>query len=102
MLDANVKSINVTGSGIVKNGAGFLYGIIVNSHSSGTLKTWDNTSAALNGNINPQSEGLMHDTMTFAAGFVGPITFPTPIPFRNGLYASVGGTLNCQYITSRN
>lgn len=99
-LDANVRSVNVTGSGIVKNGSGFCFGIIVNSHSSGTLKLWNNNSAALDGNINPQSEALVIDTFTFAAGS-GIYMFSKPIPFRL-LYATVGGTLNCQIIITRN
>lgn len=101
MLDSNVKSVNFTATGIIKNGMGFIYGIVVNSHSSGTLKLWDNTSAALNGGINPQSEGLVHDTITFAAG-PGIYTFPVPIPFKYGLFATVGGTLNAQAIITRN
>ncbi len=98
--DPRVKSVNVTASGIVKSGGGYVYGVIVNSHSSGTLKLWNNTSAALSGSINPQSEGLIHDTITFAVG-PGIYTFPAPIPFTVGCYATVGGTLNCQVVITK-
>ena len=98
-LDQSTCSVNVTATGLVRKGAGFIYGVIVNSHSSGTLKLWNNTSAALDGGINPQSEGLVHDTFTFPTGS-GVYTFPKPIPF-NALYATVGGTLNCNLILDK-
>ena len=37
---------NLSASALIKTGAGVVSGFIVNSHSSGTLKLWDNTSAA--------------------------------------------------------
>jgi len=39
------------------------------------------------------------DTFTFPAGS-GIYTFPKPIPFKTGLFATVGGTLNCQVVAS--
>ncbi len=97
-LNKNVKSVNVTATVLVTKNSGFVYGVIVNSHSSGTLKLWNNTSAALDGGINPQSEGLVCDTFTFPTGS-GTYMFPTAIPF-NSLFATVGGTLNCQVVLS--
>ncbi len=96
----DVVSKNITGSVLVRSGAGRVLGVIVNSHSSGTLKLWNNTSAALDGNINPQNEGLVCDTFTFPAGS-GVYSFGHDgIPF-NALYATVGGTLNCNLILSK-
>lgn len=91
------KSVNVTATGLVRKGGGTISGIIVNSHSSGTLKLWNNTSAALDASITPQNEGLIIDTYTFPAGS-GVYNFFKPLEFKNGLFATVGGTLNCQLI----
>lgn len=38
--------VNLSASGPVKATPGYLVGVIVNSHTSGTLKFWDNTSGA--------------------------------------------------------
>lgn len=88
------QSHNVTESRLVRSGAGTIHGIIVNSHSSGTLKLWNNTSAVagvLDG------EPLVMDTFTFTTGS-GVYMFPEPIDFNTGLFATVGGTLNCQLL----
>jgi len=73
---------NLSASALVKTGAGVLKGIVVNSHSSGTLKLWDNTSAATT---------VILNTITFAAGSGIVLTFPA-IEFSTGLYATIGGT----------
>jgi len=73
---------NKTTSALIKTGVGKVYGFIINSHTSGTLKLWDNTSAATTVIIN---------TYTFTAGS-GVVTFPEPINFTVGLYATIGGT----------
>lgn len=75
--------VNITADTLIKTGAGQLYAVIINSHSSGTLKGWDNTSAATT---------VLFNTMTFAVGerwipFFG-ATFGT------GFYADVGGTVD--------
>lgn len=88
-----VQSINVQATKLVRTGAGSIAGIIVNSHSSGTLKLWNNTSAA----VPVYGEPLIMDTWTFAAG-PQVIMFPNPIRFDIGLFATVGGTLNCQLL----
>lgn len=74
---------NLTASALIKTGAGVLKGIVVNSHTSGTLKLWDNTSAATT---------VIFETITFAAG-PNFIKFPA-VEFNTGLYATIGGTAN--------
>ena len=72
---------NISASALIKTGAGRLKGFSVNSHSSGTLKLWDNTSAATT---------VLLNTITFNAG---PAVFVLPdVEFGTGLYATVGGT----------
>lgn len=72
---------NISASALIKTGAGRLKGFMVNSHSSGTLKLWDNTSAATT---------VLLNTITFNAG---PAVFVLPdVEFGTGLYATVGGT----------
>jgi hypothetical protein len=73
---------NLSASALIKTGAGRLKGFCVNSHTSGTLKLWDNTSAATTTLLN---------TITFAAG--SGLIFPFPdVEFGTGLYATIGGT----------
>lgn len=77
-----MKFKNITASDLVKTGFGKVAGFIVNSHTSGTLKLWDNTSAAGTVIIN---------TYTFPSGSQV-VEFPEEISFNTGLYATVGGT----------
>ena len=72
---------NLSASALIKTGAGVVKGIVVNSHASGTLKLWDNTSAATT---------VLLNTITFAAG-PNFIKLPS-IEFSTGLYATIGGT----------
>jgi len=83
-----MKYTNLTASALIKTGFGKVSGVIVNSHSSGTLKLWDNTSAATTAITN---------TYTFPAGSQV-VTFPEPICFNTGLYATVGGTADLTII----
>ena len=78
----NVKYTNISASALIKSGSGALHGFIVNSHTSGTLKLWDNTSAATT---------VLLNTITFAAG-PNFIALPMGISFNTGLYATIGGT----------
>jgi len=80
----SVKYLNGSTSQAVKTGPGSLYGIVVNSHSSGTLKIWDNTTG---------TGTVILNTITFAAG-PGVYMFPPGISFYTGLYATVGGTID--------
>lgn len=72
---------NLTASALVKTGYGKVKGIIIGSHTSGTIKLWDNTSAATTTLVN---------TMTLAAGerFI-PLYDAT---FTVGLFVTIGGT----------
>lgn len=74
---------NISASALIKTGAGVVSGFIVNSHSSGTLKLWDNTSAATT---------VLTNTITFAAGSGIVVNFGSDIQFSTGLYATIGGT----------
>ena len=75
------KYKNISASALVKTGTGTVSGIIVNSHSSGTIKLWDNTSAATT---------VICNTITLAAGERWVPTFD--LVFNTGLYATIGGT----------
>lgn len=83
------KYTNITSSTLIKTGSGTLYGFIVNSHTSGTLKLWDNTSAA---------GSVICNTITFAAG-PNFITLPVGVSFYTGLYATIGGTADITIIS---
>lgn len=78
------KSTNGTASALIKTGSGIVYGVTVNSHTSGTMKLWDNTSAA---------GTVLVNTFTFPSGS-GVYRFPAPIEFYTGLYFTLGGTLD--------
>jgi len=77
----NATYTNISASALIKTGAGVLKGIVVNSHTSGTLKLWDNTAG---------SGTVIFNTITFAAG-PNFISLPA-VEFSTGLYATVGGT----------
>ena len=79
---------NITADTLIKTGNGKVYGIVVNSHTSGTIKLWDNTSAATT---------VICNTYTFPSGSQV-ITFPEPINFNTGLYADIGGTVDITVI----
>jgi hypothetical protein len=80
----NYKYLNGTTSQTIVTGNGAVYGVLVNSHTSGTLKFWDNTAA---------SGTVIMNTFTFPAGS-GIYMFPGGISFYTGLFATVGGTLD--------
>lgn len=72
---------NISISTSVATGTGNLFGILINSHSSGTIKVWDSLAA---------SGTVLANTITLAVGerfidFKG-ATFGT------GLYITIGGT----------
>lgn len=78
------KYVNLTASATVKTGFGKVYGMYVNSTSSGTIKLWDNTSG---------SGTVINNTITPAVGYhkLGP---EEGASFNTGLYATIGGTLD--------
>ena len=76
------KNTNTTTTGQVYTGSGCIEGIIVSTHSSGTIKLVD----APNSNVGR----VILDTYTFASG-------STFLPmygaeFYEGIYATIGGT----------
>jgi len=72
---------NITASTLIRTGAGILVGMYVNSTSTGTIKFWDNTSAATT---------VINNTITPAIGWhnLGNAAFTT------GLYATIASTLD--------
>jgi hypothetical protein len=77
------KSVNLTASALVKTGSGKVAGVVINSHTSGTLKIWDNTSAA---------GTVLFDTITFGVGERNIDFFGAN--FTTGCYVTIGGTAN--------
>jgi len=73
---------NLSADTLVKTGEGHLVGIFVASSSSGTIKIWDNTSAATTVLVN-----------TFSASAA--TWYPLPFHFKTGLYVDVSGTIDC-------
>lgn len=75
----------VTATGIIVTGANSLLGFYVNSTTAGTLILYDATSAtnAISGTITP------------ALGWN-----PFPASLINGLFATVGGTLNATFFVT--
>ena len=73
--------VNLTASALVKSGNGRLVGMYVNSTSAGTIRFYDNTSAA---------GTVINNVITPAVGYhqLGDCAFNT------GLYATISGTLN--------
>ena len=82
------RSISKSTSAAIATSATRVYGFIVASHSSGTLKLEDSVGGGQN---------LIVDTITFAAG-PQTWTFPAPITCNNGLYATIGGTATIDFI----
>lgn len=83
-----MKYTNITADTLIKTGFGKVAGFVVNSHTSGTLKLWDNTSAATT---------VITNTYTFPSGSQV-VSFPEPISFNTGLYANIGGTVDLTII----
>lgn len=83
-MNPNCKYLSGTTSQAIKATAGTLYGIIITAHTGGTLKLWDNTSAA---------GTVIMNTVTFSAG-PNFLTFPMGISFNTGLFATVGGVID--------
>lgn len=75
------KYRNLTASALVKTGDGSVKGIIVGSHTSGTIKLWDNTTAATT---------VLVNTITLAAGERWIPLFDAC--FTTGLFVTIAGT----------
>ena len=78
---------NITVDTLIKTGPGALVGVIVNSHTSGTLKMWDNTSAATTVIFNTITFGATERFMPFYGA-----------KFTVGCYADIGGTVDLTII----
>lgn len=75
------KSVDISDNLLVKTGQGVVIAIIVGSHTNGTIKLWNNTSAGV--------AVCMH-TYTYAAGSqVIPLW---GLPFNTGLFVTTNGT----------
>jgi len=74
---------NTDASVLVKTGVGKLRGIFVASTSQGTIKLWDNTSAATTILVN-----------TFSPVAATYYDF-ADVLFGTGLYITIGGTIDC-------
>jgi len=72
---------NITASSLIKTGAGRLKGIVVNSHTTATIKLWDGTAA---------STVTLFNTYTFPTGS-SVINLPD-VEFSTGLFATIVGT----------
>lgn len=84
------KYTNISSSAQLAAGPGTLYGIIVNSHSSGTVKLWDALTA---------TGTVVMNTFTFASGSQV-YMFPVGVSFYTGLYATIGGTADITFLTA--
>lgn len=101
---------NITESGIVNRGFGKLKSVIINSHSSGTLKLYDGTEGGAYattetlGNYSFAGAVMSGGTGATSRPIGGTITFSAvattgervidfgELVFSNGLYATIGGT----------
>lgn len=82
------KATNLSASGQIKATPGILVGVVINSHSSGTLKFWNNTAG---------SGAVLFNTISLAVG-------ERHIPFYNAnfdtaLYLTIGGTADVTVLT---
>jgi hypothetical protein len=78
---------NISASSLVETGSGTLQGLIINSHTNGTIKFWDNTSAATT---------VLCNTITLAATERWIPLFGAK--FVKGLYATIGGVADVTII----
>lgn len=86
MLTSQWTPVNLTASGALKAAPGTIKGFYVSSHSSGTVKLWNNTAG---------SGTVLVNTITLAAG-------PQWVELGGlygsvGLYATIGGTADITF-----
>lgn len=72
---------NLSASALIRTGAGDLQGVVVNSHSSGTLKFWDALTA---------TTPIIFNTITLGAAERYIDLFG--VKFTTGLFLTIGGT----------
>lgn len=87
------KYRNLSASALLKTGTGTVSGIIINSHTSGTVKLWDNTSAA---------GTVICNTITFSVvATTGERFIPLfDLAYTTGLYVTIGGTADITVVYS--
>ena len=76
-------SSEITGSGLVYTGKGTLSGIVVGSHTNGTVEIYDGLTSA---------GTVLVNTYTFPSG--SSVIDMMGIKFNTGLYITVGGILD--------
>ena len=86
-MNVAYKSKILTATGALKNDTGILKGIVINSHTGGTLKLWDSLSGA---------GTVLHETITFAVGERFIDLFEET--FQVGCFATIGGVANITFI----
>lgn len=79
-MEAN-RYKNLSASGQVNVGQGVAVGVVINSHTTGTLKLWDSLTA---------TGTVLCNTMSFAVGERFIPLFSAN--FTTGLFATIGGT----------
>lgn len=82
MAELSSLGIKRTETGLIKSGEGVFKGIVVSSHTNGTMKAYDGIN---------NSGRVLVDTFTFPSGS-GAYTFADGISFSTGLYLELGGT----------
>ena len=85
LVSASSEYKNLTTSSLVQTGPGYLIGVVINNHTNGTMRLWDNTVPA----VTP-----MTGVITFSAVATTGERF---IPFygaffTTGLYCSLSGS----------
>lgn len=83
------KYLNGSTSQSVVAGGGKFYGIIINSHTTGTIKIWDSLTA---------TGTIIMNTYTLPTGS-SVILFPVPIDFYTGLFITITGTVDYTILT---
>lgn len=81
------KTVNLTASGQIKASAGKLIGAVINSHSSGTIKIWDNTAGSGTVLFNTITLAVGERNINFFGAYAG-----------TGLYATLTGTIDVTFI----
>lgn len=82
--EQRVSYANISADTAVKSGPGRFFGFVVNSHTSGTVKVWDNTSAATTVILNTITPPLGSSSWVFPFG----------IDFTVGLFIDITGTID--------
>lgn len=80
-----------TGNTLLQTGAGVLYGVIINSHTSGVIRFYDGIAGT--------SGAPIGGSYTPAAGS-SVVTFPQPLEMKVGVWVQTSGTLDMTAILS--